>query len=141
MPRNKRTSRATARWMRTALQSRRSSDRARCKRTARVDQEGAADGVYCQRKKALKSGASLIVESGRLAQANSDAAQSLQLGAEESRPEGDEEIAKKDGAGDRIGKTETNSNAMPRIKSQSKWICETGQLGSEQQAGPAATGA
>ncbi|XP_075551340.1 uncharacterized protein LOC142584895 isoform X3 [Dermacentor variabilis] len=85
--------------------------------------------------------ASLIAESGRLAQANRDAAQSLQLGAEYSRSEGDEEIAKKGGAGGGTGKIETNSHALPRTKSQSKWICETGQLGSEQQARPAETGA
>ncbi|XP_075551342.1 uncharacterized protein LOC142584897 isoform X1 [Dermacentor variabilis] len=120
--------------------------------------------------------ASLIGENGRLPQANSDAARSLQWGTEDSRSQGGEEPAKKGRAGGKNGKTETNSSGMPRnhvhkdqqhrsdhqrlwkretflkgrdenklsrwvVKSQSKCICETGQLGSEQQAGPAETGA
>ncbi|XP_075551343.1 uncharacterized protein LOC142584897 isoform X2 [Dermacentor variabilis] len=85
--------------------------------------------------------ASLIGENGRLPQANSDAARSLQWGTEDSRSQGGEEPAKKGRAGGKNGKTETNSSGMPRNKSQSKCICETGQLGSEQQAGPAETGA
>ncbi|XP_075551338.1 uncharacterized protein LOC142584895 isoform X1 [Dermacentor variabilis] len=60
--------------------------------------------------------ASLIGENGRLPQANSDAAQSLQWGTEDSRSQGGEEPAKKGRAGGKNGKTEASSSGMPRNK-------------------------